>query len=103
MFRTRILEVVCFLETCFFRVDVRAGLGVGERVQVTRGVSRRCPTLTHAHPPKNQCLSSIQVRALGASADEAEMSREEGSLPRGMRTTAGFTKQLWVSGQHTPP
>lgn len=35
--------------------------------------------------------------------DEAEMSGEEGSLPRGMRTTAGFAKQLWMSCQHIPP
>ena len=27
IFRTRILEVVCFLETCFFREVVKAGLG----------------------------------------------------------------------------
>lgn len=29
MFRTRILEVVCFLVTCFFRADVTAGLEGG--------------------------------------------------------------------------
>jgi hypothetical protein len=29
IFRTRILEVVCFLGTCFFRVDVKAGLEWG--------------------------------------------------------------------------
>lgn len=30
MFRTRILEVVCFLGTCFFRADVTAGLEGGK-------------------------------------------------------------------------
>lgn len=50
MFRTRILEVVCFLGTCFFRAEVRAGLQGGERVQVTRGVSRCCLTLTPPPP-----------------------------------------------------
>lgn len=34
IFRTRILEVVCFLGTCFFRVDVKAGLEWGGKCQV---------------------------------------------------------------------
>ena len=59
MFRTRILEVVCFLGTCFFRVDVRAGLQGGERGWVTWMSAAAAPSQTW-------CSSAAQVGEQGA-------------------------------------
>lgn len=95
MFRTRILEVVCFLGTCFFRA-VRAGLQGGERVQVTRGVSRCCLTLTP--PPPTPMLVFCSGEGFKELGGEAEMKGEEGSLLREMWTIVIFSKWLWISG-----
>lgn len=74
MFRTRILEVVCFLGTCFFRADVTAGLEwLGERVQVIRGFSSPCPTLTPLRLHQNiQVMDSRSVRGVRDQRERRE-------------------------------
>lgn len=64
MFRTRILEVVCFLGTCFFRVDVRAGLEGGEGVR-SHGGQWLLPYTDSTALPQNQCLSHVQESESG--------------------------------------
>lgn len=59
MFRTRILEVVCFLGTCFFRADVRAGLEGGGGAGHL-GVGSCCRTLTQ--PPSPQTKAGLPFR-----------------------------------------
>lgn len=73
MFRTRILEVVCFLGTCFFRVDVRAGLESGEGARSHGG---QCCCLALTRRPQNRCPSHAPVSGSGR-----EWLRPQGRRP----------------------
>ena len=102
MFRTRILEVVCFLGTCFFRVDVRAGLeGQGKASGYLAPQHSCCPPLTP--PPSPNTSTDAFVPCSGEGLRESVWMQlrgrgREGGLPWvACSLILVSSLQLWMS------
>lgn len=84
MFRTRILEVVCFLGACFFRAAVRAGLEGRGKASDYLGPRHSCCTLL-TPPPCPATSPDAFVPYSGGGLTEAVWmrlrGRREGGLP----------------------